>query len=60
MSKTKVSYVWAFKEFIWPRKQIVFIGLVLIILRSLAGLVLPYASKTLLDDIVPNQDMSAL
>ena len=60
MSKTKVSYVWAFKEFIWPRKKIVFLGLVLIILRSLAGLVLPYASKTLLDDVVPNQDSSAL
>jgi subfamily B ATP-binding cassette protein MsbA len=60
MSKTKVSYVWAFKEFIWPRKKIVFLGLVLIILRSLAGLVLPYASKSLLDDVVPTQDLSAL
>lgn len=36
------------------------LGLILIILRSLAGLVLPYASKTLLDDIVPSKDFDAL
>ncbi len=60
MSKTKVSYKWAFKEYIWPRKKIVSIGLFLIILRSLAGMVLPFASKTLIDDIVPSKDISAL
>ena len=60
MTKNKTTVKQAFKEFIWPRKKIVVLGLVLIILRSLAGLVLPYASKTLLDDVVPNQDSSAL
>ena len=60
MSKRKVSYKWAFKEYIWPRKKIVLVGLVLIIVRSLAGMVLPFASKTLMDDIVPSKDMSAL
>ncbi|MFK8046271.1 MAG: ABC transporter ATP-binding protein [Crocinitomicaceae bacterium] len=64
MSKKKkndsVSFKWAFKEFIWPRKQILTIGLILIVLRSLSGLVLPYASKTLLDDIIPGQDFNAL
>ena len=60
MSKTKVSYKWAFNEYIWPRKKIVSIGLFLIILRSLAGMVLPFASKTLIDDIVPSKDVSAL
>ena len=60
MSKNKVSFAWAFKEFIWPRKKIVFIGLVLIIIRSLSGLVLPYASKNLIDDVIPSQDMDAL
>ena len=29
MSKKKVSFSWAFKEFIWPRKKIIFIGLIL-------------------------------
>ncbi len=60
MSKNKVSFAWAVKEFIWPRKKIVFIGLVLIIMRSLAGLVLPYATKNLIDDIIPTKDMQGL
>ncbi len=60
MSKKKVSFVWAFKEFIWPRKKIVLVGLILIILRSLAGLILPYATKNLIDDIIPSKDMQGL
>ncbi len=60
MIKQKVSFVWAFKEFIWPRKNIVFLGLVLIIMRSLAGLILPYATKNLIDDIIPSKDMDGL
>ena len=60
MSNSNVSFAWAFKEFIWPRKKIVLIGLVLIVLRSLAGLVLPYATKSLIDDIIPSEDMRAL
>ncbi len=60
MSKQKVSFSWAFKEYIWPRRKIVFIGLVLIILKSLAGLIIPFQTKTLIDDIVPNKDMNGL
>lgn len=60
MTKKKVSFTWAFKEFIWPRKKIIFIGLFLIILKSLAGLVLPYATKNLIDEIIPAKDMHAL
>ena len=60
MSKKKVSFKWAFKEFIWPRKKIISIGLILIIIRSLAGLVLPYASKNLIDEVIPSKDMQTL
>lgn len=60
MSKKKVSFRWAFKEFVWPRKKILFIGLVLILFKSLAGLVLPYASKSLMDDIIPSKNFDAL
>mgnify|MGYP003624664863 CR=1 FL=1 len=60
MSKTKVSFAWAFKEFIWPRKKIVSIGLVLIILKSFAGLIIPLQTKALIDSVVPNNDMSGL
>ncbi|MGB2086384.1 MAG: ABC transporter ATP-binding protein, partial [Flavobacteriaceae bacterium] len=58
--KKNVSFRWAFKEYIWPRRTIVSIGLFLIILRSLSGLVLPYASKALIDDIIPSKDMQTL
>ncbi len=60
MRKKKVSYKWAFNEFIWPRKKIILIGFILILIKSLAGLVLPYASKSLLDDVVPSGDTRTL
>jgi subfamily B ATP-binding cassette protein MsbA len=60
MSKQKVSITQAFKEFIWPRKGIVFVGLILIVISRLASLVLPLKSKVLLDEIIPNKDMDAL
>ena len=60
MNKNKVSFSWAFREFIWPRRKIVFLGLFLIIIRSLSGLVLPYSSKTLIDDVIPSKDTNTL
>ena len=60
MNKNKVSFRWAFKEFIWPRRKIVSFGLFLILVRSLSGLVLPYASKTLIDEVIPSKDTEAL
>ena len=60
MIKKNVSFQWAFKEFIWPRRKILFIGLFLILVRSLSGLVLPYASKSLIDDVIPSKDTQAL
>ena len=56
----KVSFKWAFKEFIWPRKKILFLGLLLIVIRSLSGLVAPMEIKELLDVVVPAGDMGAL
>ncbi|MFK8037823.1 MAG: ABC transporter ATP-binding protein, partial [Crocinitomicaceae bacterium] len=64
MSKTKknnnVSFSWAFKEFIWPRKKIVSIGIGLIIIKSLAGLASPYVIKQLLDNVFVNSNLSLL
>jgi len=60
MNKTNVSYRWVFKEFIWPRKKLISIGLILIMIRSLSGLVLPMASQRLLDVVIPSKDMKAL
>ena len=58
--KKKVSFKWAFKEYIWPRSKIVSIGLFLIIVRSLSGLVLPYASKALIDEVIPSKNTDDL
>ena len=60
MKKNKVTVIQAFKEFIWPRKGIVLVGLILIVVSRLASLVLPLKSKELLDVIIPNQDMEGL
>jgi subfamily B ATP-binding cassette protein MsbA len=59
-SKPRVTLKQAFITIIWPRKGIVFIGLILIIIRSLSGFVLPLQSKVLLDEVVPNKDFDQL
>jgi len=58
--KSKVTMMKAFKTIIWPRRNLVFIGLLLIVLSRLASLVLPWQSKVLLDDVIPNKDFSQL
>jgi ABC-type bacteriocin/lantibiotic exporter with double-glycine peptidase domain len=58
--KPKVTMASAFKTIIWPRRKLVFIGLVLIVIRSLSGLILPWQSKVLLDDVVPNKNFDGL
>ena len=61
MSKNKnVTFGWAVKNIIWPRKKTLLIGLLLIIISRPAGLVLPAATKYLLDDAVPNKDVAML
>lgn len=58
--KNKVSITQVFKTIIWPHRKIVLVGLVLIVISRLAGLVLPGASKFLLDDVIPNKDLDML
>jgi ABC-type multidrug transport system fused ATPase/permease subunit len=42
----------AFAEIIWPRRRLVLIGLVLILVNRLSGLVLPASTKYLVDDVI--------
>ena len=60
MKNKKVSFWWAAKEFIWPRRTIVLLGIVLIVVKSLSGLVLPYASKNLIDEVIPSKNTTDL
>tara|TARA_R110001592_G_scaffold237306_11_gene496347 strand:- start:2673 stop:4433 length:1761 start_codon:yes stop_codon:yes gene_type:complete len=59
-SKPKTTMAQAFKTIIWPRRKIVFVGLILIALSRAASLVLPLQSKVLLDDVIPNKDFDQL
>ncbi|MEX2512698.1 MAG: ABC transporter ATP-binding protein [Cyclobacteriaceae bacterium] len=62
MKKTtgKVSLKSVFKTIIWPRRKFIIIGLVLIVISRLSGLVLPYASKYLVDEVIPSNDFQLL
>jgi ABC-type multidrug transport system fused ATPase/permease subunit len=52
MSKSKITFRHVFKTIIWPRKKLLFIGLILIIVSTLAGLVLPWLSKFIIEDVI--------
>jgi ABC-type multidrug transport system fused ATPase/permease subunit len=60
MTKRKVTIGHVFKTIIWPRKNIVLLGLFLIVISRLAGLVLPGASKYLMDDVIAHGDLHML
>ncbi len=49
-----------FKTIILPRKNTLLVGLVLIIISRMASLILPGASKYLMDDVIVNKDMHML
>lgn len=60
MSKSTTSISNVFKTIVWPRRKLLFIGLILIVISRLASLVLPGASKYLVDDVVVNKDIDML
>ena len=60
MSKSRVSILKVFKTIIWPRKNLLLLGLLLIIINRLSGLILPGATKYLIDDVIANSDTELL
>jgi len=60
MSKSKVTIGHVFKTIIWPRKKLLFIGLILIIISRAAGLVPPWATKPFMDEILVKRDLTML
>ncbi len=60
MPEKKVSILSAFKTIIWPRRKLVFIGLLLIVISKAASFVAPLSLKYLMDDIIPNKNVSFL
>lgn len=60
MSKQNISIASVFKTIVWPRRKLLSIGLLLIVISRLASLVLPGASKYLIDDVVVKKDYEML
>ncbi len=60
MAEKKVSILTAFKTIIWPRRNLVFIGLLLIVISKAASFVTPIASKYLIDDVIAKKDLEML
>lgn len=60
MSKAKVTIGQVFRTIVWPRRNMLFLGLVLIVISRLSGLVLPAATQYLMDDVIAKGDMEML
>ena len=50
----------AFQDIIWPRRRLIALGLVLILLNRLAGLVLPASTKYLVDNVIAQGNIPLL
>ena len=50
MIKSKITFKKVFKTIIWPRKKLLFIGFLLIIISRASGLVTPIIMKTFVND----------
>lgn len=59
-TERKITMAKVFQTIIWPRRKQLFLGLFLIIISRLAGLILPGASKYLIDDVIPSSDLELL
>ena len=60
MAEKKVSVLKAFKTIIWPRRNLVFLGLLLIVINKGASFIPPVSLRYFLDDVVPNKDYGFL
>lgn len=49
-----------FKTIIWPRRNIILLGFVLIVISRISAVILPYSVKPIIDDIIGKGDMTNL
>lgn len=59
-TEKKASLKNAFKEFIWPRKKILFVGLILILISKAASFISPLQLTVLVDEIIPSENYPML
>ena len=60
MSKNRVSILTAFKTIIWPRRGLVFVGLLLIVISRAASFVAPASTKVFIDEVLKFNDLDLL
>src|SRR2546422_10277317 len=52
-TKLQASHIYRdLRELMWPRRNLFFVGLLLVFINRAAGLVLPGSTKYLIDDVV--------
>ena len=59
-TKSRVTLAYVFRTIIWPRKNLLLVGLLLIVISRLAGLVPPAVTKPFVDDVLVKQDFQLL
>ncbi|HEY5748495.1 MAG TPA: ABC transporter ATP-binding protein [Chryseolinea sp.] len=55
--KSKITIAHVFKTIIWPRKKLLSLGLLLIVISRLSGLFAPWASKYVVDEAIVKDNM---
>ncbi|MFZ1806916.1 MAG: ABC transporter ATP-binding protein [Cyclobacteriaceae bacterium] len=58
--KGKVNMAKVFKTIVWPRRKLLLLGFVLIIISRASSIVLPYSVKPIIDDVIGKGDFSNL
>ncbi len=56
----KITFLYIFKKLLWPRRWLLLLGLILIIISRLAGLVLPGSIKFLIDNVISEKNIEML
>ncbi|HEY9046791.1 MAG TPA: ABC transporter ATP-binding protein [Ohtaekwangia sp.] len=59
-AKSKITITHVFKTIVWPRRKLLGVGLLLIVISRVSGLALPWASKYLVDEVIAKKNISML
>ncbi|WP_333819693.1 ABC transporter ATP-binding protein [Ohtaekwangia sp.] len=59
-TKSKITIGHVFKTIVWPRRKLLAVGLLLIVISRVAGLALPWASKYLVDEVIAKKNIPLL
>jgi len=58
--KIKISIGQVFRQIVWPRRYVLLLGLILIVISRICGLALPFASQYLIDKVITKGDLDML